>query len=32
VLNWNEKGGTKMPAEADHLEPYARDFVRVLKD
>jgi len=32
VLNWNEKGGAKMPAEADHLEPYARDFVRVLKD
>jgi len=33
VLNWNEKGAAKKATEGrDHLEPYTRDFVRVLKE
>ncbi|CEF97145.1 Carboxylesterase, type B [Ostreococcus tauri] len=33
VLNWNEKGSGKDTADGnDYLEPYTRDFVRMLKD
>jgi len=32
VLNWNENGPSQASPSFDHLEPYTRDFVRVLKD
>lgn len=33
VLNWNEKGAPKKNTKGrDHLEPYTRDFLRVLKE